>query len=113
VGFKYSFAFASDLVGRGQILTNRQIKISKFDLSICQDLTPFIKDAILERMATKEPVKKISVEGRKDEWRTHKVVRVSEDDKVTVFSSRYNAQAQKFDQAIKEAEKEVEKGPRT
>jgi predicted adenine nucleotide alpha hydrolase (AANH) superfamily ATPase len=64
-------------------------------------------------MATKEPVKKISVEGRKDEWRTHKVVRVSEDDKVTVFSSRYNAQAQKFDQAIKEAEKEVEKGPRT
>ena len=69
------------------------------------------KEDILERVATKEPVKKITVEGQKPQWRTHKVVRVSEDDKVTVFSTRYNAQAKKFDEAIKEAEKEVETKP--
>jgi len=64
---------------------------------------------ILERIKKKEPVKeKERKPGKPVEWRTHKVAKLSdEDNKITIFSSRYNDQAKKFNREIWRAEREV------
>jgi len=68
---------------------------------------------IVDYLAYKDPVKeRPKSKGKPTEWRTHKVVNLSDDDNtVTVFCNRFNDQAREFERDIKQAEQEASKNP--